>query len=277
MEKRLRAGIRHAQKEGKEMRRKRISGIAARLLLLLAVLALLAGMLLYKMHARENGETGTQETEGYRGETDGETGPVPESGTEEDAAEDVQEEKDTQEDTAADAQEETDTPEEDTQAAGTETGETAGTDTQERQPVTEREKYAVTVTNADEFAKQVMASRTWLLDKYLSEYVKKKKIRAGAGKILDVAVPDDSIRCTEFYVELDNKKHTLVTLRWDPYTCTARASRCRYTRQEIEARVWDSRGAAVTDISPEEDAAVIAAQGEQKETGPAPGKEEVVE
>ncbi len=94
-----------------------------------------------------------------------------------------------------------------------------------------------------------------------------------------MAVPDDSIRCTEFYVELDNKKRTLVTLRWDPYACTVTASRCRYTRQEVEGRVWDSRG-AVTDISREEDAAVIEAQGEAHAPEGAvqgPGKETMVE
>lgn len=248
------------------MRNGRKSGIAARVFLLLAVFLALAGILIYKAHTGEKGGRGT---EGYR-----EISRRPEEGVPDGQA---------QEDTGAAMQEEEETPGRDTpdieHPAG-ETGQGTGKTTEAAwQPAAEQEKYAVTVTNADEFAKQVMASRTWLLDKYLSAYVEKKKLRAGEGRILDVAVPDDSIRCTEFYVELDNKKRTLVTLRWDPYACTVTASRCRYTRQEVEGRVWDSRG-AVTDISREEDAAVIEAQGEAHAPEGAvqgPGKETMVE
>lgn len=240
------------------MRTKRKGGIAVRMLLLLAVALLLAGILVYKGRKRdsrmaegteETGEETQRETESiWKRETPGNT------------------EEETQAESRKAAGQGTDA-EENTEAETSGAGQA------------ERETYAVSVTNAGEFAGQVMASRTWLLDKYLSAYVEKKKIRASEGVILNAAVPDDQVRCTEFYVELDNKKHTLVTLRWDPYLCTVVASKCRYTKKEVEESVWAGDRAAVTDISPEQDAAVIGAQGEKDEAEPeaGPGKEVVIE
>lgn len=241
------------------MRTKRKGGIAVRMLLLLAVALLLAGILVYKDRKRDSrmaegtettGEETPRETAGiWKRETPGNT----EGGTQTEAQEAAEPGTDAEENTEAD-----------TSGMG--------------QVETEK-KYAVSVTNAEEFAGQVMASRTWLLDKYLSAYVEKKKIRASEGVILNAAVPDDQVRCTEFYVELNNKKHTLVTLRWDPYLCTVEASKCRYTKKEVEESVWAGDRAAVTDISPEQDAAVIGAQGKKDETEPeaGPGKEVVIE
>lgn len=240
------------------MRTKRKGGIAVRMLLLLAVALLLAGILVYKGRKRdsrmaegteETGEETQRETESiWKRETPGNT------------------EEETQAESRKAAGQGTDA-EENTEAETSGAGQA------------ERETYAVSVTNAGEFAGQVMASRTWLLDKYLSAYVEKKKIRASEGVILNAAVPDDQVRCTEFYVELNNKKHTLVTLRWDPYLCTVVASKCRYTKKEVEGSVWAGDRAAVTDISPEQDAAVIGAQGEKDEAEPeaGPGKEVVIE
>lgn len=165
-----------------------------------------------------------------------------------------------------------------TEDAGTEKEEEAG------------QKYAVTILNKDEFAKQVMASRAYLLDKQLSAYVEKKRIKADEGKILDVAVASDDAHCTEFYVELNNKKKSLVTLRWDPYKCTVKASKCQYTRQEVQDAAWADGSAAVRDISREEEAALLERMGEEQtenqtedqtdQTGPAvpegEGGEEVI-
>jgi len=164
-------------------------------------------------------------------------------------------------------------------AEGTESPE--DTEKQEGAEDTEAEKeetgrkYAVTILNKDEFAKQVMASRTYLLDKYLSSYAEKKKMKADEGTILDVAVALDDAHCTEFYVELNNKKKSLVTLRWDPYKCTVKASKCQYTKKEVRAAIWADGDAAVRDISREEDAALIESLGgEQTETRTEPAEPE---
>lgn len=165
-----------------------------------------------------------------------------------------------------------------TQAKGTERTEDkekeGGTESTETEKETER-KYAVTILNKDEFAKQVMASRTYLLDKYLSSYVEKKKMKADEGTILDVAVALDDAHCTEFFVELNNKRKSLVTLRWDPYKCTVKASKCQYTKEEVRAAIWADGDAAVRDISREEDAALIEGLGgEQTETQTEPAEPE---
>lgn len=240
------------------MRTKRKGGVAVRMLLLLAVALLLIGILAYKGRKRDSRMAeGTEET---GEETQRETESIWKRETPGDTEEETQAESRKAAGQGTDAEENT---EAETSGAGQ----------------AERETYAVSVTNAGEFAGQVMASRTWLLDKYLSAYVEKKKIRASEGVILNAAVPDDQVRCTEFYVELNNKKHTLVTLRWDPYLCTVVASKCRYTKKEVEESVWAGDRAAVTDISPEQDAAVIGAQGEKDEAEPeaGPGKEVVIE
>lgn len=244
------------------MRTKRKGGVAVRMLLLLAVALLLIGILAYKGRKRDSRMAeGTEET---GEETQRETESLWKRETPGDTEEETQAESRKAERRGTDAEEGT---EESTEAETSGTGQA------------ERETYAVSVTNAEEFAGQVMASRTWLLDKYLSAYVEKKKIRASEGVILNAAVPDDQVRCTEFYVELNNKKHTLVTLRWDPYLCTVVASKCRYTKKEVEESVWAGDRAAVTDISPEQDAAVIGEQGakDEAELEAGPGKEVVIE
>lgn len=150
--------------------------------------------------------------------------------------------------------EDTERPENTEKSGGTET---------EKEEETEQ-KYPVTILNKDEFAKQVMATRSYLLDKYLSSYVEKKHMKVDEGTILDVAVASDDASCTEFYVELNNKKKSLVTLRWNPYKCTVKVSKCQYTRQEVKDAVWADGDAAVRDISGEEDAALIERLGEEQ-------------
>lgn len=243
------------------MGRKRKRAIAARAVLFLSMLFLLIGVLVIKTGRRKTSVEVPQaesrketqdmaDTMEVMDETDGSKG-----STEESRADDK---------TTEESPTETEAAEEDETEA--EAGET------------ERE-YPVRLTNADEFAKQIMASRTYLLEKKLSDYVERKKFKANGGTILDAAIPDDNVYCTEFYVELNNTKKSLVTLRWDPYSCTVTASKCQYTRQEIKDMVWAGERLAVTDISSEKDAAILEAQGQETETIPETedGKEVVIE
>lgn len=257
------------------MGRKRKRKIILRALVLLAAAAALAlGITAYRIW--KPGPSLTPSSQGDTGDTAG-TGPLADGtgrGTE-----------DTQEETAST---ETDSATEKESMAetgpGTEkdTGETKENETGHGEE-TEKEdrQYAVTVTNKDVFAEQVMSSRAYLLDKRLTDYVEKKKIRATEGTILDVAVASDNASCIEFYVELNNKKKTLLTLRWDPYKVTVTVAKCQYSKKEIEDAVWTESGAR--DISQEEDEDVISRgteAAESEETGdgaPGNGKEVVLE
>lgn len=212
-------------------------------------LALLIGLLVWNNHRRDS----TLKRVKPEKETEKEEGNALESDTEQG----IQTEAQYGTEGWTDAQEVT-------EAAATEQ---EATETEKTEPQTEAaqeetvKQYDITVTNKEEFAKDVMATKAYLLDKQLTAYAQKRKWKATEGKILDVAIPEDNLTCTEFYVQVNNKKKSLVTLTWNPYQCQVTAKKCQYTLQEIEDMVWLAPGPEQRGISQEEDAQFL--EGEE--------------
>ena len=237
------AGARHRKE--KKMNPDKKKNMKKNMFLLILGLALLIGLLVWNSHRRDDTlkrmesekETKKEEGNALEGDTEQGTQTEEQSGTEGWTEEGTE--------AAATEQEATEKTEPQTEAA-------------QEEAVTQ---YDITVTNKEEFAKDVMATKAYLLDKQLTAYAQKRKWKATEGKILDVAIPEDNLTCTEFYVQVNNKKKSLVTLTWNPYQCQVTAKKCQYTLQEIEDMVWLAPGPEQRGISQKEDAQFL--EGEE--------------
>lgn len=103
---------------------------------------------------------------------------------------------------------------------------------------TQNQTTYIKIANEKEFIQPVLGSRTYEMNQKLLEYMQDKEIKADKATCLDCNIPLDNPDVTEFFLELGDKKSTLITITYKPKDGEILIEDCEYTRKEIDNAVW---------------------------------------